>query len=197
MNLEQIIINGKPYVDAGLPTLIEASPPDPEHPRQMEDDGYPAVIADQRHGYHRETVAEIEDFWLDALQAKKLEPSFNPSLSAVPYINRARWLVDCPACNAGNYAWDRNLLACCLDCGLIVKVAWQAPTIRSAAVRLLAVRPIVNCNWNAHKGETVDDLERENRWQLGTPSIEQNGLVVPKGLTVPEALERYVDPRVA
>ena len=71
------------------------------------------------------------------------------------------------------------------------------PLIRSAAIRLLAVRPIVNCNWNAHKGETVEELERENRWLLDEPSIERNGLVVPVGLDVPDALAKYVDPKVA
>lgn len=163
----------------------------------MPDDGYPAVIADQRHGYGCETVEEIETFWLEGLDRKGLELHWNdPMDEVVPYINRARWLVDC-LCNAGNYAWDRNPLACCLECGLLVKVVWQTPTIRSAAVRLLAVRPIVNCNWHPHKGETVDELERENRWLLDEPSIEKNGLVVPVGLDVPEALAKYVDPKVA
>lgn len=187
---------GKRYVDVGLPTLLRADPPDRDNPSQMPDDGYPAVIADQRHAYGKETVEEIENFWLDALDARNIEPTFDQLLFAIPYINRARWLVDCPQCNAGNFAWDRNPLACCLECGLIVKIAWQAPTIRSAAIRLLAVRPILNCNWNAHKGETVEELEAENRWLLDEPSIEKNGLVVPRGLNVPEALAKYIDPKV-
>ena len=176
------------FVDVGLPTLLDAGPPDPDSPRKMPDDGYPAVIADARHGYQIDTVAELEDFWLTALDKRHLEPWFDETLSAQPYINRARWLVDCPACNSGNYAWDRTPLACCLDCGLIHKVAWQSPPLRSAAIRLLAVRPIVNCNWNAHKGEALDELERENRWLLDEPSVEKNGLVVPRGLDVPDAL---------
>ena len=65
-----------------------------------------------------------------------------------------------------------------------------------AAVRLLAVRPIVNANWNVHKGETLDDIDRENRWLLDEPSVEKNGLVVPVGLTVPEALDKYADAKV-
>jgi len=184
------------HLDVGGITRLDASPPDPENPRQYPDDGYPAVILDQRHGYGKETVAEIEDFWLEQLGERRLEMTFDDR-EAIPYINRARWLVDCPACNAGNYVWDRNPLACCLDCGLVVKVRWQVPLIRSAAIRLLAVRPIVNCNWNAHKGETVEELERENRWLLDEPSIERNGLVVPVGLDVPDALAKYVDPKVA
>ncbi len=179
------------FLDVGEPTLLRL--PREDEVWQYPDDGYPDVIADQRHAYRCETVEDIESFWLQHL---KVEPSFT-GLSAVPYINRARWLVDCPACNAGNFAWDRNPLACCLDCGVTVKVAWQAPLIRSQAIRLLAVRPIVNCNWDAHKGETVEDLERENRWLLDEPSIEKNGLVVPVGLDVPEALAKYVDPKVA
>ena len=182
------------FADLGGVTLSWVAPPDPLNPRQYPDDGYPAVIADQRHACGKETVAEIEDYWLDYLDARHVEMWFD-NRTAVPYINRARWLVDCPACNAGNYAWDRNPLACCLDCGLVVKVMWQAPLVRSRAIRLLAVRPIVNCNWDAHKGETVAELERENRWLLNEPSIEKNGLVVPVGLDVPDALAKYVDPR--
>jgi hypothetical protein len=182
------------YVDVGLTTRIGTSF-DPADPPQYEHDGYPVVIADQRHAYDRETVEEIEAFWIETLARRNTEMWWDER-KAVPYINRARWLVDCPDCNVGNYCWDRNPLACCLECGLLVKVMWQPPLVRSQAIRLLAVRPIVNANWNAHKGETVDDLEVENRWLLNEPSIEKNGLVVPVGLDVPEALEKYVDPKV-
>lgn len=168
----------------GLPTRLRFD----GEPIPYPDDGYPDVIKDQRHAYGCTTRQEIEDWWLDHL---RVEPWFDQTLEAVPYINRARWLVDCPNCNAGAFAWDGNPLACCLECGLIVKVAWQAPKIRSAAVRLLAVRPLVSCNWNAHQGETVEDLERENRWLLQEPSVEKNGLLVPYGLDVPDALEKY------
>ncbi len=178
------------FLDVGGSTLLRL--PREDEVWQYPDDGYPDVIADQRHAYKCETVEEIETFWLEHLKAP---PSFT-GLSAVPYINRARWLVDCPGCNAGNFAWDRNPLACCLDCGVMVKVAWQPPPVRAQAIRLLAVRPIVNCNWDAHKGETVEDLERENRWLLDEPSIEKNGLLVPVGLDVPDALAKYVDPKV-
>jgi hypothetical protein len=181
------------FFDVGLPTLLDANP---DIIRQYPDDGYPDVIKDQRHGYRQETVEDIEAFWLEHLAKRNLEPWFD-NREAVPYINRGRWLVDCPGCNAGNFAWDRNPLACCLDCGLLVKVLWQAPLARSRAVRLLAVRELANQNWNAHKGETVEDLECENRWLLDEPSTVKNGLIVPVGLDVPYALAKYVDPKVA
>lgn len=180
----------------GLPTRLDASPPDPSNPRQVEHDGYPDVVTDQRHGYGYETVEEIETFWLDQLEAKHRDPWFDPLLSAKAYINRGRLLADCPSCNSGAYAWNRNPLACCLDCGLIFKVEFPSPFVLSAAIRLLAVRPIVNCNWNVHKGETIEELERENRWLLNEPSVEKNGLVVPRGLDVPDALAKYIDPKV-
>ncbi len=184
------------YADVGQSTRIFAGPPDPANPPQNPDDGYPAVIADQRHAYGRETVDEIEAFWAEVLEQRGIEPWFDPTLSAVPYINRARWLTDCPNCKSGAFAWDRNPRCCCLDCGLIYKAAWLAPAVRAAAVRLLAVRPIVNCNWDAHKGETLEELDRDNRWLLNEPSIEKNGLIVPVGLDVPEALAKYIDPQV-
>lgn len=184
------------HVDVGGTTRIDAGPPDPQNPPRASDDGYPAVIADARHAYRCETADEIETFWLETLLTKHVEP-WHDGRSVEPYINRARWLIDCPGCNTGNYVWDRMPLGCCLDCGLLVKVRWQSPFVRAAAIRLLAVRPIVNCNWDAHKGETLDDLERENRWLLHEASVTKNGLVVPVGLDVPDALAKYVDPEVA
>lgn len=191
-SLPIITENGKRYVDVGGPTL---TPIDFEAPPKVEHDGYPDVITDARHAYRCETVEEIENFWLDTLERKGIEPAWDER-EVVPYINRARWLVDCPGCNAGNFVWEQMRLSCCLDCGLLVKVAWPSPFVRSVAIRFLAVRPIVNCNWNAHKGETVEELERENRWCLDEPSIEKNGLIVPKGLNVPDALAKYIDPEV-
>lgn len=179
------------HLDVGGITRLDA---DPEKVRQYEDDGYPAVIADQRHAYGVETLQEVEDHWLEHLGRTGTE-LWADGREATPYINRARWLYDCPECRTGGYAWDRNPYGCCLDCGLLTKIRWQPPLVRSAAIRLLAVRPIVNCNWDAQKGETVEDLERENRWMLNEPSVEKNGLVVPRGLSVPEALERYVELR--
>lgn len=187
-----ITVGEKRYADVGAPTLI---PIDFDEPPKVEHDGYPDVIADARHAYKVETVEDLEDFWLRTLERPGVEMHWS-EIEVVPYINRARWLVDCPECNSGNYVWDRSLLACCLDCGLMVKVAWQSPFVRSAAIRLLAVRPVVNCNWNAHKGETVEQLEVENRWLLDEPSVEKNGLIVPKGLDVPDALAKYIDPEV-
>lgn len=184
------------FVDVGLPTLLNAAPPDPDDPRQYPDDGHPAVISDQRHGYGVETRAEIEAHWVKSLAGRGIEP-WSDGRGVVPYINRARWLVDCPSCNAGNWAWDRNPYACCMECGLLVEVHWQAPLVRSRAIRLLAIRELVNCNWNAHRGETVEELEMENRWMLGESTTVKNGLVVPVGLDVPEALAKYVDPKVA
>jgi hypothetical protein len=191
-------MSDRPYVDVGLPTLLDASPPDPQNPRQAEHDGYPDVIVDQRHAYGCETVEEIELFWLETLERSHVPLHATDPLDEVDaYINRARLLADCPGCNAGAFVWNRNPLACCLDCGLLFKVRFPSPFVLAAAIRLLAVRPVVNCNWNAHKGETVTELERENRWLLNEPSVEKNGLVVPTGLDVPDALARYIDPQVA
>lgn len=184
-------------IDTGLPTTTVVRPDDwTDHPPKVEDDGYPAVIADARTAYRCETAEAIEDFWLTTLERKRVEPHWVEG-DVAPYINRARWLTDCPSCNAGNFVWDQMTLGCCTDCGALYRVVWQPPFIRSAAIRLLAVRPILNCNWNAHKGETVAELERENRWMLDEPSIEKNGLVVPRGLDVPDALAKYIDPKVA
>ncbi len=152
------------FVDAGLPTLVDASAPDPANPRQVEHDGYPDVIEDQRHAYRCETVEEIESFWLDTLDRTHRAPWTNDPLDEVDaYINRARLLVDCPACNSGAYAWNRNPLACCLDCGLLFKVRFPSPFELSAAIRLLAVRPVVNANCSTSR--------RSRRTASSSPSV--------------------------
>jgi hypothetical protein len=183
------------YLDVGLSTRIKVAPPDPTNPPQNPDDGYPDVIADQRHAYKVETVDEVEMFWLDTLERKRLEPWVtDPMTERDAYINRGRYLADC-TCNSGAFVWNRNPLGCCLDCGLLFKVRHPSPFVLAAAIRLLAVRPIVNQNWDAHKGETLEELDRDNRWLLNEPSVEKNGLVVPVGLDVPEALAKYIEVR--
>lgn len=178
----------------GMTAAMDITAPDPANPRTMSDDRYPAIIADQRHYYQCNTVEEVEAFWLDHCEREGTEPSFG-GREVDAYINLARWLANCPDCRTpegqpvGMFVWDRNLNAMCLVCCEIFKVRFPAPSIRSTAIRLLAARHIENCNWNAHEGETLDELARENRWLLDDPTIMQDGLWVPASMRVGEPVD--------
>lgn len=168
------------YLDVGLATRLRFDPTGDPFP--YPDDAYPTIIIDARQAYGCTSAVEIENAWLDARDG---DISWDPR-EVVPYINRGRWLADCPSCAVGFYVWDGLPSGCCLRCGRIFKVAWHPPKERSEAIRILAVRDRANQNWDAHKGETVARLEFENRWYLGEVTVEKNGVRMPSTLVLPE-----------
>lgn len=178
MQLAPIFSGGRVFADLGLSALVDISPPDPDNPRKNTDDRYPGVIADQRDAYRCDTVREVEDFWVETCDQIGKEPVWD-SREVSAYINRARWLADCPDCVTGSYVWSQNPYMMCLACCVIFKVRHPAPAVAAAAIRLLSAREVVNCNWNAHQGETVDQLSAENRWLLNDPTVIKDGLWVP------------------
>lgn len=184
------------FLDVGLPTRLRFDPNDGPFP--YPDDGYPAVMIDQRHAFGCATVAEVESYWLDMLDRNGLIPEWD-TRSVVPYINRGIWRANCPDCLRADgtacdlVAWDDNPCVCCDQCGRLFKVAWQPPKLRAEAVRLLAVRDRVNQNWNSHLGETVQTLEFENRWYLGEVSVQKNGVRMPASLALPGSFTAKAD----
>jgi hypothetical protein len=94
--------------------------------------------------------------------------------------------------------WDRNPYACCLGdgCGRVFKVLWQLPQLRSEVMRLVAGRPEGHRNWDAHKGETVEELKIQNVLLQGVPAVERNGLLMAENVSLPDELvspEEYLD----
>lgn len=199
------------YVDVGLSARIDASPPDPNNPRQMPDDRYPLVIQDARHGYGCETVEEIRAYqagWCagecpphDRPPPKwpVVAPRPDPELrETVPYINASRWIADCPQCGTANWVWDRLPDMVCLGrgCGLTFKVLWQLPTVRSEVIRVIAGWPEQNRSWDAHKGETVEELKIQGVLMLGVEPVKRNGLLVAENLHMPDDVlgpQEYLD----
>jgi hypothetical protein len=194
-----------PHVDVGLPTRVKAEPPDPRNPPTLPDDAYPAGYQDQRTmlagGLDCEDADDV--FWRcwapHLEQHQHRAPRIDEeNREVVPYLNGGRWVADCPACGCGMACWDRNPYACCLGlgCGRMFKVRWQLPTERSEVMRLLAGRPEQARNWDAHKGETIEELKIQNVLMLGVPAVERNGLLIAQNVILPDELtdpNEYLD----
>lgn len=192
------------YVDIGKSTRVKAAPPDPENPPSDDNDIYPAIIEDQRHAYHCDTLEEIVA-WQSAFLAGECPPHPVPRapISAVrddrqviPHINASRWIAECAECGTANAVWDRNPDMVCLACGRIFKVAWQLPAIRSEVIRVMADWPTENRSWDAHKGETVEELKIQAVLMQGVAPDLRNGLLVAAGVSLPDqatSAQEYLD----
>ncbi len=75
------------------------------------------------------------------------------------YVNYSRWVADCLNCSAGMALQPGVNQVVCLECGERYDVTW--PKDREAIEALLLLRPQRNRHWRP--GETIEDLERENR----------------------------------
>lgn len=198
------------HVDVGLSTRLRI--PEAGEVPQMGDDGYPAIFLDQRHmlrnGLFCETAEDVFwKCWVPWLAEKQnIEPRADDR-EVVPYLNAGRWIADCPACRGSMPCWDRNPYACCLNlgCGRIFKVLWQLPWLRSEVCRLLAGRvgcichpedPYAHLNWDAHKGETVEELKLQNVGIANVAAVERNALLVAENVNMPDeftSVAEYLD----
>jgi hypothetical protein len=78
-------------------------------------------------------------------------------------------------------------------CGLVFELAWQPPPVRAEVIRLLAGWPLGNRCWDAHKGETLDELKLQGILMLGVGVAERNGLMVAENITMPDDLTSPTD----
>lgn len=76
------------------------------------------------------------------------------------YVSANNWVADCPTCGGGIACWELNPHGCCLTCGSLYQVVF--PNQHQAAAQVLADRPPRNRHWFPNRGETVQDLKREN-----------------------------------
>mgnify|MGYP001582552977 CR=1 FL=1 len=83
-------------------------------------------------------------------------------------VNWGRWIVDCPHCNSALDVTSSDTMAICVDCGTEwFEVVFPPPQQKRPIERALLKRPgnrakvFSNSNWTP--GETVANLERENR----------------------------------
>lgn len=103
----------------------------------------------------RQWEAFYLDNWAEVTGELNLRPG-QGTLSA--YINRGRWVADCPVCLAGIACTPAYPRGCCLECGLLYTIRF--PPRRGDIEQLLLRRPVVNRNWWPH--ESLADLAREN-----------------------------------
>lgn len=177
--------------------------PDRDEVDQLPDDAYPAIFRDQRHmvpgGLECENAEAMWVCWAEHLaKVQHIEPTPDQR-EVVPFLNHGRWIANCPACGCGMACWDRNPYACCLGkgCGRTFKVLWQTPQLRSEVMRVLAGRigckchyddPLAHLNWDAHQGETVEELKVQNVRLLGVTHEKRNELLVAENVPMPDDL---------
>lgn len=152
------------------------------------------MTKDQRHmlpgASEAQNADDIRQVWVNVLGDPRRPNRQQPvpdGRTVTPYINQGRWVADCPNCGSGIACWDRNPEACCLGnrCGHVYTVAWQPAAVRAEVERVLAVRLEDHQNWEAQRGETVEELKIENVLQLGVPHTERPSLLRAEGIDVP------------
>jgi hypothetical protein len=82
----------------------------------------------------------------------------------VAYVNGGRWVADC-LCSGGIACWPGAQEVACLDCGRIYRtVDYPSKAQVDRADALLSERhsPFQR-NWNRHQGETLADIQAENK----------------------------------
>lgn len=80
------------------------------------------------------------------------------------FVNKGRWIVVCPLCGGGEYAWEEGYCYCCSCHNSYMGHKYRRlvfPENRAEIEAALIVRPLANRNWNL--GETIEDLLRENQ----------------------------------
>ena len=80
------------------------------------------------------------------------------------FVNKGRWIVVCPKCGGGEYAWEEGYYFCCSCLNSYIGHRFRRlvfPKDRARIEKLLVVRPLANRNWNLT--DTLADLKRENK----------------------------------
>lgn len=80
------------------------------------------------------------------------------------FVNKGRWIVVCPKCGGGEYAWEEGYYFCCSCLNSYMGHRFRRlvfPKDRAKIEELLVVRPLANRNWNLT--DTLADLKRENK----------------------------------
>lgn len=75
-------------------------------------------------------------------------------------VNHGRWLTDCPNCKGGALTHPVWKVACCGECGCVMRIVEFPENVSAIEVVLLARSTRDVQNWVP--GETVTDLLREN-----------------------------------
>lgn len=110
-----------------------------------------------------ETFLRLEGIKQGILVPPRTEP-YGGMLTA--YVNRRRWVVDCPYCGEGTVATRRVPFYYCPTCGMFPDWQWWYVKFPPPATILSAEGPLSRrdrkyCNWYPDR-ETPNDLRQEN-----------------------------------
>ncbi len=92
------------------------------------------------------------------------------------YVNEYRWVITCPACNAGINVTPGFKESACMECGRVHRVTFPSADEMAEAERLLRARPLKHRNWfpsdvtiagSTFKRERISDLRDENAVLIG------------------------------
>lgn len=81
-------------------------------------------------------------------------------LSVDARVNHGRWIADCPNCKGGAFTHPAWKLACCGECGCVMRHVQFPDDIQMIEILLLARSTRDVQNW--FPSETLADLMREN-----------------------------------
>lgn len=122
------------------------------------------------NSWFRESWAEHAAGFLGRFRQKFRYPETGVDGTGEPlpaFVNQGNWLVRCE-CGGAEYAFEEGLFFCCSCKNSTHGHKYRRsvfPKERAKIEALLAVRPLLNRNWEP--GETVEDLERENEEHAG------------------------------
>lgn len=106
--------------------------------------------ADAYLGWYRERLADAGD----------LVRPWTCDLDVFARVNHGRWIADCPNCHGGASTHPDWKLACCSECGCVMRHV-VFPDAYQSIERALLCRSVRHTqNWVAP--ETLDDLLQEN-----------------------------------
>lgn len=101
-------------------------------------------------GWHREKLADLGN----------VAEAWPCDLPVPARVNHGRWITDCPNCKGGAFTHPDWKLACCGECGCVMRRV-EFPVAVAAIEVVLLARPTRDVqNWLPD--ETVADLLREN-----------------------------------
>jgi len=113
----------------------------------------------------------ISQRWRKRQKGKPIPSETATDVSVVPYINRGRWIVECPEpdCYSAIVVTKAEPRFLCTRCALPstggkwVPIAFPEAAEIEEGERTLLQRPSVGrMDWDRHKGETLVDLQADN-----------------------------------
>lgn len=115
---------------------------------------------DQRHIFGRDFAGpdEFDAYARNVLATRRRPPIkvTDDDRTLTAYVNRGRWVADCPYCGGGLGCWPENPHSICLTCGHRYAIEFPPANEIARVEADFATRDMANQNWNIHQGESAD-----------------------------------------